>query len=155
MTPITVTAEQRDLIAAGTRHLVIEGVVSVSTARPLWPGSNLPGVDTVPPQQWVDATGPCPTCNGSGDRYWKGSGTGCPNPDCIDGRKRVALAVEPPHTHDKFCRGLDCIEHPVVFAHATLEVQPVTEHPPPGQLGIVPVPGRDFVVILDNVELMS
>lgn len=177
MTTVVCTPDEHRLIVGGATQLVVPGDVSVSTARPLWPGSNLPGVDTVAPARWVDATGPCPNpdCfrglidldeDSDGDLH------GDPCPDCIDGRKRVALTVECENcggghflSDDEMC--MNCQDGSVVFAHATVEV---LSEPFPFPLiaageslfvanggpenGLTEfVPGRDFVVLLDHVEL--
>lgn len=132
----------------------------------------------VAPQRWVDATGPCPhpyINEATGKCVWDGK-------DCIDGRKREALTVavgyapsnlgDPPDAERELCV--------VTFAYATVEVLPVVQftgkqETPSGRyvllgsqpddptvlipnevvipLNPLPVPGRDWVVLLNNVEL--
>jgi hypothetical protein len=226
---IICTDAERDLILTGARHLVVPGdrVRDLALDAYLTPDSApIPGFKIVAPQRWVGATGPCryrmenAECRG-GVLY--GMDRGYPLgkcPDCVDGRKRVALVVTCPDdgtvalltererhqprrpfiqatkcstcsgtgrvvfAHATACSGTGS----VVFAHATVEVLPVVgdgyivpgedyvEAVDGGEVmlwrllnpsdpeahtstflfdapGIQPVPGRDWVVALDNVEL--
>jgi hypothetical protein len=223
---IICTDAERDLILTGARHLVVPGdrVRDLALDAYLTPDSApIPGFKIVAPQRWVEATGPCETCEGDGvieqwaDEYHFAE-PDCS--DCIDGRKRVALVVTCPDdgtvalltererhqprrpfiqatkcstcsgtgrvvfAHATACSGTGS----VVFAHATVEVLPVVgdgyivpgedyvEAVDGGEVmlwrllnpsdpeahtstflfdapGIQPVPGRDWVVALDNVEL--
>jgi hypothetical protein len=164
MTTVVCTAAERDLILAGARHLVVpgdrEGCQDCTNLADHW---------FVAPQRWVDATGPCPTCDGSHEVEWftdedeKLNGVH-PCPDCIDGRKRVALAVPCAN----FCGEIgescqDCVDGSVVFAHATVEVLSaqkfyagwtVIEAQSSGTpLERAPLVDRDWVVVLDDVGL--
>jgi hypothetical protein len=205
---IICTDAERDLILTGARHLVVPGdrVRDLALDAYLTPDSApIPGFKIVAPQRWVGATGPCryrmenAECRG-GVLY--GMDRGYPLgkcPDCVDGRKRVALVVTCPddgtvalltererhQPRRPFIQATKCSTCSgtgrVVFAHATVEVLPVCWHddPFPGDPCIVvyrdrcdqyvvlyrndtieqiwldplPVPGRDWVVLLDNVEL--
>ena len=134
MGAVICTSDEHAAIVGGATQLVVPG-----------DEANLEsfikdGTHSVAPQRWVDATGPCPTCGGTGitqrNQYIQGLprrfSVPCPNPDCIDGRKRVALAAP-------------CRYNPgsVVFAHSTVEVLPVVDA----------VDSVVFVVLLDNVEM--
>jgi hypothetical protein len=204
---IICTDAERDLILTGARHLVVPGdrVRDLALDAYLTPDSApIPGFKIVAPQRWVGATGPCryrmenAECRG-GVLY--GMDRGYPLgkcPDCVDGRKRVALVVTCPddgtvalltererhQPRRPFIQATKCSTCSgtgrVVFAHATVEVLPVIAHrsdgdldpddPPPNvctdgyvhrdfegaerlTLNPLPVPGRDWVVVLDNVEL--
>jgi hypothetical protein len=191
------TDAERDLILAGARHLVVPGDPGCEGCHDRWTHAKIHGDEGwLPPQRWVDATGSCPTCGGKGQVWGMHHQPGdlpfkCVNPDCIDGRKRVALVAVCATCGDRaeWCGYEDglpddnpnCSAGSIVFAHATVEVLPVCWHddPFPGDPCIVvyrdrydqyvvlyrndtieqiwldplPVPGRDWVVLLDNVEL--
>ncbi len=152
----------------------------------------------VAPSRFVEATGPCERCGGRGelphvhDRY-------CAALDCIDpcpscegtGRKRAELRVTCPTCvgsgavrggypdYDALDCPNDCDEDgSVLFAHATIEVLPVTHNlMDPGlhvwwtgamylltngdpqykalqlTLDPLPVPGRDWIVVLDGLMI--
>jgi hypothetical protein len=173
--------QNRAKFVGGATRLVVPGI-----ERPVWEGDVPKRGHFFPDPRWVDATGPCPTCGGYGILSSSGpidDHQACPNPDCIDGRKRVALAVTCPGD-DLTCPHPDCrfndCDGSVVFAHATVEVLPVG-HPyeplPAGspwfcasgtdygyvidadggargsRLMLAPDLRSDFVVALDNVEM--
>lgn len=159
---VTCTPDERRLIVGGATRLVVPGD---PVPRP-FAGEQGRTYELlknyIAPQRWVDATGPCP------HDQW-GMTTHCP--DCIDGRKRVALAV----TKFGVVSGRS-MKRLVVFAHATVEVLPVVDYDDSKTRPILlqwgtrsiyydgewerdltldplPVPSRDFVVLLDNVEM--
>jgi hypothetical protein len=215
------TEAERDLILAGARHLVVPGDPGCEGCHDRWTHAKIHGDEGwLPPQRWVDTTGPCPTCDGVHEwmQNWPG-----PNDlgrikkvctDCIDGRKRVALAAPCPTCQGQ---GEVDVDHGlmfpcgtcgvpddqvtednaflngtgrVVFAHATVEVLPVYEYADdvlmshkhvtlhrwtpeweqkptavegqlwtgdrwiPLTLDPLPVPGRDWVVVLYDVEMV-
>jgi hypothetical protein len=202
---IICTDAERDLILTGARHLVVPGdrVRDLALDAYLTPDSApIPGFKIVAPQRWVGATGPCryrmenAECRG-GVLY--GMDRGYPLgkcPDCVDGRKRVALVVTCPddgtvalltererhQPRRPFIQATKCSTCSgtgrVVFAHATVEVGPVIDGSQEWDGGGVvydtshlwlyngsstggyqltldplPVPGRDWVVVLDDVGM--
>jgi hypothetical protein len=199
---IICTDAERDLILTGARHLVVPGdrVRDLALDAYLTPDSApIPGFKIVAPQRWVEATGPCETCEGDGvieqwaDEYHFAE-PDCS--DCVDGRKRVALVVTCPddgtvalltererhQPRRPFIQATKCSTCSgtgrVVFAHATVEVGPVIDGSQEWDGGGVvydtshlwlyngsstggyqltldplPVPGRDWVVVLDDVGM--
>ena len=115
-------------------------------------------------------------------RQWGGYGTGAHRGiEPCDGRKRVALAVTQ-IPDGPTCQSVSCDDEPfpaVLFAHATVEVLPVVDANDSDadhglhhaclfdgitfihhgklydelMLDPLPVPGRDFVVLLGKVEM--
>lgn len=188
MNTVICTQEEADLVVGGATQLVVLGEPKNTLPEGVYGVTDPAG--WVAPKRWVDATGPCPTCDGFGYFLLRDDPAEdqlCPNPDCADGRRRVALAVPCPACDGKgarYERGAErwcsnCDHGSVVFAHATVEVLPVTEKdihgvPPEAYVYVLtdgraflcrgddeqalaldspPVPGRDFVVLLDNVEM--
>lgn len=81
----------------------------------------------VPPKRWTDLTGPCETCRGAGRSdhpLVKGEGVWAACPDCIDGRKLIALRKA---CERRVFNGGAGGTAPVTetLAHATVEVLPV------------------------------
>lgn len=128
------------------------------------------------PRRWVALTGACERCGGSGAVGSRDDALDCPA-DCIDGRKRATLTVESwsgSHPHEG-------VRSYVPLAVATVEVLPVhkdallpwiTDLPDRvvtittwGEVALVtrtdrtlitlhrqPVPGKDYVIHLTNLE---
>jgi hypothetical protein len=163
---------ERDLIVAGATRLVAAGERMLCDKCEVVFDARCPDCQWVAPQRWVDATGPCPTC---GEAHAAVDAV-CSCVDCDgDGRKREALQVAIPlHGHDAIGHG----DGLVTFAYATVEVLPVYEGHPATEvrrfiarqgavsvlvdrdankgeyIDLLPVAGRDWVVLLDNVELV-
>lgn len=126
-------------------------------------------VRSVAPARWTALEGPCDTCRRGDDQLHDYR---CP--DCVNGRKKIGLRQAHckcgPRVHPDPCSDLcDCSCYLDVVARATVEVRtilhvwqstsgetwmdgPTGTHRLP-DLNPLPVPGRDFVLVLNEMEM--